>query len=761
MRASAAPILDSAGRCRYGSATARRKPAILMPDLLLELFSEEIPARMQRRAAADLQRLVTEALVAAGLAYDGAKAFATPRRLALTVHGLPPEQPARTEERRGPRVGAPAAAIAGFVKASGLASIEGAEIRDDAKGKVYFARTTQPGRATTALIAEIVPAVVTGFPWPKSMRWGSGSLRWVRPLHSLLCTFATDNEATEIVDFTLDGIASGDTTFGHRVHAPAPIRVRRSADYVAALEAAHVVLDTDRRKDIIRADARDLALAQGLDLIEDEALLEEAAGLVEWPVVLMGRFDRAFLDVPEAIIRTTIRVNQKCFVLRESGALADRFILVANLEAGDGGQAIVAGNERVVRARLADARFFWRTDLAVPLAEQAKKLDRVVFHERLGSQGERVRRLARLARDIAPSVGADPARAEAAARLAKADLVTETVGEFPELQGYVGRELALAQHEHPDIAEAIEAHYRPRGPEDRVPEGPLAIAVALADKLDMLVGFWMAGEKPTGSKDPFALRRAALGVIRIVLEHGCRLPLERPLLSAYGQIAATLHRDTVEGALEAESEKLGIDLVGDGVLDDAATEEARRTLRNRAVTDIVDLLAFFADRLKVQLREEGARHDLVDAVFATGGQDDLVLVTRRIAALAELLGSDDGQNLLTGYRRAANILRAEEKKDGPEAFAGAIDRALLREDDERALASALDTAEPAARDAVKREDFAAAMRALAALRPAVDRFFAAVTVNADDPVLRLNRLRLLGRLRAATLAVADFSRIEG
>jgi glycyl-tRNA synthetase beta chain len=734
-----------------------------MPDLLLELFSEEIPARMQRRAADDLKRLVTGALVEAGLHYDGAKAFATPRRLALTVHGLPPEQAARAEERRGPRVGAPEAAIAGFLKAAGLGAIEQAEIRDDPKGRFYVAKTERPGRTAAALLAEIVPAVVAGFPWPKSMRWGAGTLRWVRPLHAVLCTLAVDNEASEIVPFAIDGIAAGEVTFGHRVHAPGPIRVRRFAEYLAALEAAHVVVDADRRRAMILADARDLALAQGVELVEDAALLEEAAGLVEWPVVLMGRFDPSFLEVPEAIIRTTIRLNQKCFVLRDAaGRLADRFILVANLDAADGGKAIVAGNERVVRARLADARFFWQTDLAVPLAARAKALERVVFHEKLGSQGERVRRLVRLAGEIAPLVGADPARARRTAGLAKADLVSETVGEFPELQGYVGGELARAQGEDAEVADAIAAHYRPRGPEDAVPEGPVAVAVALADKLDTLVGFWMTGEKPTGSKDPFALRRAALGVIRIVLERECRLPLGRLLMFAYGQVAATLHRrDTVEGALEAESEKLGIDLVGEGVLDDPAAEEARRELRGRALDEIADLLAFLADRLKVQLREDGARHDLVDAVFALGGQDDLVLVIRRIAALAGLLGTEDGENLLAGYRRAANILRAEEKKDGAGAFTGAVDGALLQEADEKALAAALDEAAPAARAAVAAEDFAAAMRALATLRPAVDRFFDTVTVNAEDAALRQNRLRLLERLRAATLAVADFSRIEG
>jgi glycyl-tRNA synthetase beta chain len=680
-------------------------PARTMPDLLLELFSEEIPARMQARAADDLRKLVTDALVEAGLTYEGAKAFATPRRLALTVQGLPGRQPDRREERKGPRVGAPEGALAGFLKAAGLASIDQARVQHDPKGDFYIAVTERPGRSTPELIAEIVPKIVRGFPWPKSMRWGTGTLRWVRPLQSILCTFGTHNEEPEIVPFEIDGIVSGNTTRGHRFLAPGEITVRRFDDYVPALERAKVVLDSARRREIILNDARDLAFAQGLDLVEDDALLDEVAGLVEWPVVLMGSFDEAFLDVPDEVIRTTIRANQKCFVLKRGDRLANRFLLVSNIEATDGGKAVIAGNQRVVRARLSDARFFWETDKRVPLDTRAEKLRSIVFHEKLGTQAERVERIAALAREIAPLVGADPAKAERAARLAKADLVTETVGEFPEVQGLAGHRLALLQGEDAEVAAAIEEHYKPQGPGDRVPTAPVSIAVALADKLDTLVGFWAIDEKPTGSKDPFALRRAALGVIRMVLENALRISFSQ----------------RVEP----------------------------------------DLLAFFADRLKVQLREQGARHDLVDAVFALGNQDDLVLITRRVEALGAFLTTDDGRNLLAGFKRAANILRAEEKRDGEGAFDTAPDPAAFAQVDESNLYVALDHAEERAREAVHREDFAAAMQALAAVRGPVDAFFDKVTVNADDAALRTNRLRLLARFRTATRAVADFTRIEG
>jgi glycyl-tRNA synthetase beta chain len=713
-----------------------------MPDLLLELFSEEIPARMQRKAADDLKKLVTDALVERGLVYEGAKAFATPRRLALHIAGLPVRGRDVREERKGPRVGAPDAAVQGFLKAAGLTSLDQATIvSDPKKGDSYVAIIEKPGQETVAAIAEIVPAVIRAFPWPKSMRWGKASaagasLRWVRPLHSILCTFgAAEVEDPEVVPFEVDGIISGNVTYGHRFHAPGPITVKRLEDYVASLEKAKVVLDADRRKEIILTDARNLAFAQGLDLVEDEGLLEEVAGLVEWPVVLMGSFEERFLDIPGEAIRATIRANQKCFVLRDpvTGNIANRFLLTANLAASDGGVAITAGNGRVVRARLSDAAYFWQTDrgalpdldtlkdsaeklgldLAKPLDQRMAKLDKlgVVFHAKLGTQGERVQRIAALARELATIVGADPAKAERAAKLAKADLPTEMVGEFPELQGLMGRKYAELQGEDASVAAAIEEHYKPLGPSDRVPSDPVSVAVALADKLDTLVGFWAIDEKPTGSKDPYALRRAALGVIRLVVENGVRLPLARFATDA-------------------------------------------------------DLLSFFHDRLKVMLRDQGARHDLVDAVLGEGasGNDDLLLITRRVAALGRFLETEDGKSLLAGYKRAANILKAEEKKDGEGAFAAAADLQLIAAAgliEEKALAVALAQATPKAEAAIAAEDYEGAMAALAELRPAVDAFFDKVTVNDSDPALRANRLKLLNQLREATRAVADFGRIAG
>ena len=741
-----------------------------MPELLLELFSEEIPARMQRQAADDLRKLVTNALVDAGLTYEGAQSFATPRRLTLHIVGLPGGQPERKEERKGPRVGAPDGAIQGFLKATGLTSLDEAKkVSDGKKGEFYVAISEKKGRATTELLAEIVPSIIRNFPWPKSMRWGAGStkpdtLRWVRPLRSILCAFGGPHETPEIIAFTLDGLTSSDTTHGHRFMAPAPIRARRFDDYVDALVKAKVVLSADRRKQMILADAKNLAFAQGLELVEDEGLLEEVAGLVEWPVVLMGEFEAEFLEIPPEVIRATIRANQKCFVLRDAhGKLANKFVLVSNLVASDGGVAIAAGNGRVVRARLSDARHFWRTDLG-PLPDYVadKLLDQrlaklnalgIVFHEKLGTQGERIERIAALAKALAPAVGCVPELAERAARLAKADLVSEMVGEFPELQGLMGRYYAEAQGEDVSVAQAIEEHYKPQGPNDRVPTSPESIAVALADKLDTLVGFWAIDEKPTGSKDPYALRRAALGVIRIVLENELRLPLaatinfssERiePDLAGKSTRSQTTIVDVQSGASYASIEIAGPTL---GILRRART---------------ADLLAFFADRLKVYLRDKGARHDLIDAVFALSGQDDLLMIVRRVEALGKFLESEDGTNLLGGYRRAANILKAEEKKDGEGAFAGAHDPVALTLPQEHALAYALASAGAEARERVAREDFAGAMRALAVLRAPVDAFFLDVTVNAEDKALRLNRLRLLGELRKAVHAVADFSRIAG
>jgi glycyl-tRNA synthetase beta chain len=703
-----------------------------MPDLLLELFSEEIPARMQARAADDLRKLVTDGLVAAGLLYEGAKAFATPRRLALAVQGVPVRQPDVREEKKGPRVGAPDGAIQGFLRAAGLKSISEAKVQPDKKGDFYVALIEKPGRPAIDVIGEIVPEVVKSFPWPKAMRWGPesakpGALGWVRPLHSIVATFGPETEDPDIVKFAIDGIAAGDETRGHRFMAPAPFKVRRLDDYATKLEKAKVVLDPERRKEMILADAKNLAFAQGYELVEDTGLLAEVAGLVEWPVVLMGAFDEAFLAIPDEVIRATIRNNQKCFVLRDprTAQLANKFILVANIEAEDGGQAIIAGNERVIRARLSDAKFFYETDLKTRLEDRLPKFEHIVFHEKLGTQAGRIARIEALAGHIARLIDADIAKTERAARLCKADLLTEVVGEFPELQGLMGKYYAEAQGEDEAIAHACEDHYRPKGPDDLVPAEKVSIAVALADKLDTLGSFWAINEKPTGSKDPYALRRAALGVIRVVLDNGIRLRL----------------LPTIEAAIKE-------------------LQEAR--VDRPAVA--ADLLAFFADRLKVQLREQGARHDLVDAVFALEGQDDLLLIVRRVEALGKFLDTEDGKNLLAGYKRATNIIRIEEKKDARE-YVGRPDPSLYRQDEEWALSRAIDTAKAEAGTAVAKEDFAAAMRAMAKLRPHVDAFFDKVTVNvadgADRQQLRENRLKLLNEIRDATRAVADFSKIEG
>ena len=788
-----------------------------MPDLLLELFSEEIPARMQAQAADDLKKLVTGALVERGMSYEGAAAFATPRRLALHIAGLPARQPDTREEKKGPRVGAPEQAVQGFLKSAGLTSLDQAQVQKDPKGKgeFYVAVIERAGRDTTAVLAEILPAIIRSFPWPKSQRWGEASarpdsLRWVRPLHSILCTFGPETEEPEIVDFEVDGIRAGNVTYGHRFLSPGPIRVRRFDDYVPALEKAKVVLDPARRRDIILNDAKQLAFAQGLELVEDEGLLHEVAGLVEWPVVLMGEFEEAFLAIPPEVIRATIRANQKCFVLRRpssfetrpaaapqdegrtqsphaeearsavskrEGALANKFILVSNIEATDGGKAIAAGNGRVVRARLSDALYFWETDQK-PLPDYADKgslLDQrmaklraldIVFHEKLGTQGARVDRIVALAKELASSVGANYERAARAATICKADLMTEVVGEFPETQGLMGRRYAELQGEHPDVCAALEEHYKPQGPTDRVPTNPVSIAVALADKLDTLVGFWAIDEKPTGSKDPYALRRAALGVIRIVLENERQLHLMQIFKKAEH--------------FHAES-KAGVVGNSDAFL--------------------ADLLAFFHDRLKVYLRDQGARHDLIDAVLSlgaakpphaeearsagskqagatssfetrpaaapqdeglgAGGNDDLLMIVRRVAALGKFLETEDGRSLLAGYKRAANILRAEEKKDGAGAFDHKHEPNLRSQHAENILASAVDTATRHAAEHVASEDFEGAMRALSRLRKPVDEFFTDVTVNDENPRVRINRLQLLNELRAAMHTVADFSKIAG
>ncbi|MCK1543707.1 glycine--tRNA ligase subunit beta [Bradyrhizobium sp. 147] len=702
-----------------------------MPDLLLELFSEEIPARMQAKAADDLRRMVTDKLVAEGLVYEGAKAFATPRRLALTVHGIPARQPDLKTERRGPKIGAPDAAVQGFLKATGLSSLDEAKIQRDPKGDFYIALIEKPGRAAIDVLAEILPVIIRTFPWPKAMRWGArsgkpGSLNWVRPLHAITATFGLETEQPDVVKFSVDGIEAGQTTYGHRFLAPAAISVRRFEDYEAKLLAAKVVLDPERRKDAILTDAKQLAFAQGFELVEDQNLLDEVAGLVEWPVVLMGSFEPEFLTTPAEVIRATIRNNQKCFVVSDpkntdnAGKLANKFILVANIEATDGGKTIIAGNERVIRARLSDAKFFYETDLKTKLEERLPKFEQIVFHEKLGTQAARIKRIERLAAEIAPLVGAGVGKATRAAHLAKADLLTEVVGEFPEVQGLMGKYYALAQGEDASVAAACEEHYKPQGPADRVPTDPVSVAVALADKMDTLVGFWAIDEKPTGSKDPYALRRAALGVIRLIAENALRLSVMKVAASALAGLSVK----------PADAQKLPI-----------------------------DLLAFFADRLKVQLREQGARHDLVDAVFALGGQDDLLMIVRRVEALGKFLDSDDGKNLLAGTKRASNILSIEEKKD-KRTFDGAPDAALYSLDEEKALAKAIGEVKAEASAAVAKEDFAAAMSALAKLRPPVDSFFEKVRVNDDDGKVRENRLKLLNEIRSATRAVADFSKIQ-
>ncbi len=686
------------------------EPAV--SELLLEFFSEEIPARMQKRARDDLARMLGEKLKAAGLDFDEIRTYATPRRLAAVVEGLPKRSPDVKDERKGPRVGTPDKAIEGFLKSSGLRSVDEAEVREDKKGNYYVALIEQPGREAAEVVAEIIPEIVRTFPWPKAMRWGTGKLRWVRPLHTILCLLDS-----KVVDFDVDGIKSGNTTFGHRFMAPDRFAVKDFADYEAKLRKAFVILDSDVRASAILDAAQARSHEHGFELVEDVGLLAENAGLTEWPVPLLGSFDESYLKVPPEVLATFMRAHQKCFAVSKGDELANRFVLVANLEAEDGGTSITQGNERVIAARLADAKFFFDQDLKIPLETRVPQLRDITFHEKLGTQYERIQRIFHLARELAPIIGADPDDAERAGILAKADLVSDMVGEFPELQGIMGRYYALDQDERPAVANAIADHYRPIGPMDEVPTAPVSIAVALADKLDTLVGFWAIDEKPTGSKDPYALRRAALGVIRIVLENNVRLPL-LPVVQA--QLPeATESKDTVARSL----------------------------------------LDFFADRLKIYLRDQGARHDLVDAVFALGG-DDLLMIVRRVEALGRFLDTDDGANLLTGTKRAANILRIEEKKD-KRSYDEAPDATLLEAPEEKALAKAVDEVDRAAAKAIDGENFEAAMTAMAKLRAPVDAFFDSVTVNVDDPKLRENRLRLLNRIRNTTKTVADFSKIAG
>jgi glycyl-tRNA synthetase beta chain len=745
-----------------------------MPDLLFELFSEEIPARMQAKAADDLRRMVTDKLVAEGLVYEGAKAFATPRRLALTVHGLPARQPDLKQERKGPKMGAPDAAVQGFLKAAGLKSLDEAKIQRDPKGDFYIALIEKPGRPAIDVIAEILPLVVRTFPWPKQMRWGEasakrGALTWVRPLHSIIATFGPETEDPEIVKFDVGGIEAGQVTRGHRFMAPAEFSVRRFDDYVSKLEAAKVVLDPQRRRDIILADAKQLAFAQGLELVEDDALLEEVAGLVEWPVALMGSFDQEFLSIPGEVIRATIRNNQKCFVVRDpkSGKLAPKFILVSNIEASDGGGAIVAGNERVIRARLSDAKFFYETDIKTKLEARLPKFENIVFHKEIGSQAQRIARMGHLATELAPLVRADVEKVKRAAQLAKADLLTEVVGEFPEVQGVMGKYYALAQGEDASVATAIEDHYKPVGQNDRVPTDPVAIAVALAEKIDVLAAFWAIDALPSSSKDPFALRRAATGVARIILENDLRVPLADVLMTADIEALVDIKSARLdephfalialerEGGLSKQSARKLWSRLVDKIFSDDVLEQESATATDR----VFNLLDYIVDRVEGELRARGARYDLVRAALAIRLEDDLVLIVRRVEALGKFLDTDDGKNLLAGTKRASNILAIEEKKD-KRSFTGVPEASLYKLDEEKNLARAIGEVKAEASAAVAKEDFASAMGALAKLRPVVDAFFDKVKVNDDDKAVRENRLKLLNEIREATRAVADFSKIQ-
>ncbi|MFS2326072.1 glycine--tRNA ligase subunit beta [Brucella sp. H1_1004] len=764
-----------------------------MPDLLLELFSEEIPARMQRKAAGDFKKMITDGLVEAGLTYEATTAYWTPRRLTLDIRGLTVRSKDVHEDVKGPSVTAPEQAIAGFLRKAGLSDVSQAHVHSDPKkGDFYVAHLTKPGRAAEEIIAELVPQVIRNFPWPKSMRWGAasskpGALRWVRPLQSILCTFGPETEETVVVEFEVDGIKSGNVTYGHRFLSDGQaIKVRRFDDYVEKLEKAFVVLDAERRKEIISQDAHNLAFASGLELVEDAGLLEEVSGLVEWPVVLMGEFEEEFLAIPPEVIQLTIRVNQKCFVTRKQGeteALSNKFILVSNIAARDGGTEIAYGNGKVVRARLSDALYFWNTDqhdlpdleklsasgekfgldLKKPLDQRMARLDslNVTFHAKLGTQGARVERIRELASQIAPLVGADPKLAGRAAVLAKADLTTEVVGEFPELQGAMGRKYALLQGEDEAVASALEEHYKPQGPSDFVPKNPVSVAVALADKLDTLVGFWAIDEKPTGSKDPFALRRAALGVIRLILSQDWKFPLLPLLRSAYASLKeGQVLRKLREFETKLVSEKSG-DVDGEQDVDNALRNletKTRAEIEASAEPLLAELLSFLHDRFKVHLKDEGARYDAIDAVL-TSDADNLLLVARRLEALIVFINEEDGKNLLAGTKRAANILAAEEKKGTK--VAGSVDAALLKLDEEKALYAAVNLASTEAEEAIAREDFGGAMLALAKLRGPVDTFFEKVLVNDEDENVRANRLALLEQIRTATSTVADFSKIAG
>ena len=704
-----------------------------MADLILELFSEEIPARMQAKAESDLGTALEKALGEAGLNWSKLETASGPRRLTVFMDGLTERSADVKEERKGPKVGAPDKAVEGFLRGAGLSDISQAEVRSDPKkGDFYVAVIETPGRDATDIIAEAVPAIIRGFHWPKSMRWGTGDLRWVRPLQRIVCVLDG-----KVVPFEVDGISSGDETEGHRVHGRGPFKVTFRKNYESQLSGAgHVKLTRDARREVILAGIEKVCAEAGLEWIEDKGLLEEVVGLAEWPVVVLGDMDPAFLALPPEVIQLSMRTHQKYFAVndRKTGKLAPNFIVVANIEAADGGKKLAEGNSRVLSARLDDGRFFWEKDKATPLEDMAEKLSTIAFKAELGSLGDKVERVAALAHELAPKVGADPGLAERAARLAKADLVSEMVGEFPELQGVMGRYYALEAGEPAAVADAIRDHYKPQGPSDSVPTDPVSIAVALADKLDTLVGFWAIDEKPTGSKDPFALRRAALGVVRITLANDLRLGFQGILGMSNFEF------QNQKGLQISDGPFVGL---------------------TKLSLDSLDLLSFFADRLKQHLRDEGQRHDLIDAVFALG-EDDLVLITRRVEALGAFLDTEDGANLLAGYKRAANILKAEEKKGDLPADLSVNDALIAKGPaEEKALAKALSDVEAAIENPLKSEDFTAAMAELAKLRGPVDAFFEAVMVNDEDSAVRANRLALLTKIRGTLYRVADFSRIDG
>ncbi|HLT77792.1 MAG TPA: glycine--tRNA ligase subunit beta [Ferrovibrio sp.] len=689
-----------------------------MGELLLELHSEEIPARMQQRAAEDLARLVTDGLRKAGLTFESHQSFVTPRRLALVVTGLPRSQPDLREEKKGPRVGSPDAAVQGFLRSAGLASLDQCEKRTVGKAEFWFAVVEKKGEATASVLAQILPEALAQLPWPKSMRWSDRPLRWVRPLHSILCLFEG-----QVVPFTFGHLTAGDSTAGHRFQAPQRFSVRDAADYLRRLRQAYVEPDFAARRAAVLKDAAFAAESEGLTLVEDAGLADEVTGLVEQPVVLLGAIPQQFMDVPREVLTTTMRAHQKYFALNtKDGALAPRFVIVANTLTEDGGKQVVAGNERVLNARLSDAKFFWDQDRRQTLESRLSALKDIVFHARLGTVAQKAERVERLAYEIAGSIGGDAMQARRAARLAKADLVTGMVGEFPELQGIMGRYYALHDGEAAPVAEAIAQHYAPQGPNDRCPTDPVAVSVALADKIDTLAGFFAIDEKPTGSKDPYALRRAALGVIRLVIENRLSLPL-RPLFRS------ALSLQLVQPASE------------------------------RNVVE--ELMQFFVDRLKVHLREKGVRHDLIAAVFAKGGDDDLVRVLAKTEALSRFLTEEDGGNLLVAYRRANNIVRAELKKT-PDLRLGEIDSSLIAQDEEKSLVSAL--AEQGGEVSAKTQDegeFRLYLATLSRLRAPVDAFFDKVTVNSDDAAIRRNRLSLLSAVAGCMDRIADFSQIEG